>query len=55
MISADELEALLADLVPIGLDESGATTRLAWTDEDEQAAAWFARESKANPNGFSGS
>ena len=47
MIAAAELEALLADLVPIGLDETGATTRLAWTDEDEQAAAWFARRAAA--------
>ena len=47
MITAAELEALLADLVPIGLDETGATTRLAWTDEDEQAAAWFARRAPA--------
>ena len=47
MITADELEALLADLVPIGLDESGATTRLAWTREDEQAAGWFARRAAA--------
>ena len=47
MISADELEALLSDLVPIGRDEAGATSRLAWTDEDEQAAAWFARRAAA--------
>jgi N-carbamoyl-L-amino-acid hydrolase len=47
VISASELEALLADLVPIGLDESGATTRLAWTGEDEQATAWFARRAAA--------
>jgi beta-ureidopropionase / N-carbamoyl-L-amino-acid hydrolase len=47
VIAAAELEALLADLVPIGLDESGATTRLAWTDEDERAAAWFARRAAA--------
>jgi N-carbamoyl-L-amino-acid hydrolase len=46
-IEAAELETLLSDLVPIGLDESGATTRLAWTDEDEQAAAWFARRAAA--------
>jgi N-carbamoyl-L-amino-acid hydrolase len=43
VIAATDLEALLSDLVPIGLDESGGTTRLAWTDEDEQAAGWFAR------------
>jgi beta-ureidopropionase / N-carbamoyl-L-amino-acid hydrolase len=47
VITAEELEALLADLVPIGLDEGGATTRLAWTDEDEQAAGWFARRAAA--------
>ena len=47
MIEAAELEALLSDLVPIGLDESGATTRLAWTEEDERAAAWFARRAEA--------
>ena len=47
MIEATELETLLADLVPIGLDEAGATTRLAWTDEDEQAAGWFARRAEA--------
>ena len=47
VIEAGELEALLADLVPIGLDETGATTRLAWTGEDEQAAAWFARRAEA--------
>ena len=47
MIAAADLEALLADLLPIGLDEAGATTRLAWTDEDEQAAAWFARRATA--------
>ncbi len=47
MITAEELEALLANLVPIGLDEQGATTRLAWTDEDEQAAGWFARRAAA--------
>ena len=47
MIEAGELEALLADLVPIGLDEDGATTRLAWTREDEEAAGWFARRAAA--------
>ena len=47
MIAAADLEALLADLLPIGMDEAGATTRLAWTDEDEQAAAWFARRATA--------
>ena len=47
VITAAELETLLADLVPIGLDDSGATTRLAWTDEDEQAAGWFARRAAA--------
>jgi beta-ureidopropionase / N-carbamoyl-L-amino-acid hydrolase len=46
-IAEAELEALLADLVPIGLDEAGATTRLAWTEEDERAAGWFARRAEA--------
>ena len=43
MISAADLERRLADLVPIGRDETGATTRLAWTEEDSAAAGWFAR------------
>ena len=43
VIAADDLERRLADLVPIGRDEAGATTRLAWTEEDEAAAGWFAR------------
>jgi beta-ureidopropionase / N-carbamoyl-L-amino-acid hydrolase len=47
VIEAADLEALLSDLVPIGMDEDGATTRLAWTREDEQAAAWFARRAAA--------
>jgi N-carbamoyl-L-amino-acid hydrolase len=47
VITAAELDALLADLVPIGLDEAGATTRLAWTEEDEAAAGWFARRANA--------
>lgn len=46
-IEAAELNALLADLIPIGRDDAGGTTRLAWTDEDEQAAAWFARRARA--------
>jgi N-carbamoyl-L-amino-acid hydrolase len=47
VIETGDLEALLADLVPIGLDEGGATTRLAWTEEDERAAGWFARRATA--------
>jgi beta-ureidopropionase / N-carbamoyl-L-amino-acid hydrolase len=47
VISAADLDALLTDLVPIGLGEDGGTTRLAWTDEDEQAAGWFARRAAA--------
>ncbi len=47
MIEAGELATLLSDLVPIGLDEDGATTRLAWTREDEEAAGWFARRAAA--------
>jgi N-carbamoyl-L-amino-acid hydrolase len=47
VITAGKLEELLADLIPIGLGEDGGTTRLAWTPEDEQAAAWFARRAAA--------
>jgi beta-ureidopropionase / N-carbamoyl-L-amino-acid hydrolase len=47
VIDAAKLEELLADLIPIGLGEDGGTTRLAWTREDEEAAAWFARRAAA--------
>jgi N-carbamoyl-L-amino-acid hydrolase len=47
VITADALEELLSDLIPIGLGEDGGTTRLAWTREDEEAAAWFARRAAA--------
>ena len=47
MIDAAKLEELLSDLIPIGLGEDGGTTRLAWTREDEEAAAWFARRAAA--------
>ena len=47
MIAAADLDELLVDLVPIGLDDAEATTRLAWTREDEDAAAWFARRAEA--------
>ena len=47
MISAADLDELLVDLVPIGLDDAEATTRLAWTREDEEAAGWFARRAEA--------
>ena len=47
MITAADLETLLHDLVPIGLGENGGTTRLAWTEEDEAAAGWFARRAAA--------
>jgi beta-ureidopropionase / N-carbamoyl-L-amino-acid hydrolase len=47
VIEADKLEELLSDLIPIGLGEDGGTTRLAWTREDEEAAAWFARRAAA--------
>ena len=47
MISAADLDELLVDLVPIGRDDAEATTRLAWTREDEEAAAWFARRAEA--------
>jgi beta-ureidopropionase / N-carbamoyl-L-amino-acid hydrolase len=41
-ITAADLAELLTGLEPIGLSERG-TMRLAWTPEDEAAAAWFAR------------
>jgi beta-ureidopropionase / N-carbamoyl-L-amino-acid hydrolase len=47
VIAGDHLAVLLEDLIPIGLDEAAGTTRLAWTDEDEQAAGWFARRAAA--------
>jgi N-carbamoyl-L-amino-acid hydrolase len=47
VIDAAELDELLADLVPIGHDDAEATTRLAWTREDEEAAGWFARRAEA--------
>jgi beta-ureidopropionase / N-carbamoyl-L-amino-acid hydrolase len=47
MIAAAHLDELLSDLAPIGLDEDGATNRLAWTREDEEAAGWFARRAAA--------
>jgi beta-ureidopropionase / N-carbamoyl-L-amino-acid hydrolase len=46
-ITAEELGELLEDLLPIGLGADGATTRLAWTPEDEQAAEWFGRRAEA--------
>jgi beta-ureidopropionase / N-carbamoyl-L-amino-acid hydrolase len=42
VIAAADLAALLGELEPIGLSESG-TSRLAWTSEHEASAAWFAR------------
>jgi beta-ureidopropionase / N-carbamoyl-L-amino-acid hydrolase len=47
VIGAAQLAELLSDLIPIGLGEDGGTTRLAWTREDEEAAAWFARRAGA--------
>ena len=41
MIAAAELEALLADLVPIGLDETAARRGWPGPHEDERAAGWF--------------
>ncbi|HEX8122870.1 MAG TPA: hydantoinase/carbamoylase family amidase [Solirubrobacteraceae bacterium] len=46
-VTAAELEGLLEDLVPIGRDGDGATTRLAWTAEDERASVWFERRAAA--------
>ena len=46
-ITAADLEELMRDLAPIGRGEDDATTRLAWTREDEEAAAWFSRRAAA--------
>ena len=46
-ITAAELDGLLEDLLPIGRDAGGATTRLAWSDEAERAAGWFERRAEA--------
>jgi N-carbamoyl-L-amino-acid hydrolase len=52
-VTADEtayaralFEQLFAELSAIGLDEHGATTRLAWTPEAAAAAAWFDRAAR---------
>jgi N-carbamoyl-L-amino-acid hydrolase len=47
VITPAELDELLVDLMPIGLDDAGATTRLAWTREGEEAAGWFAGRAEA--------
>ena len=39
-------EQLFAELSAVGLDEHGATTRLAWTAEAAEAAAWFDRTAR---------
>jgi N-carbamoyl-L-amino-acid hydrolase len=45
VITAADLEARLAPLRAIGFDDAtGATTRLAWTPEDDAAGAWFAAQ-----------
>jgi N-carbamoyl-L-amino-acid hydrolase len=44
LVSPQALAARLASLEPIGLDAGGATTRLAWTEQDRAAAAWFAEQ-----------
>ncbi|MBS1678898.1 MAG: Zn-dependent hydrolase [Actinobacteria bacterium] len=41
MITAADLERMLAEVEPIGLDPSGATTREAWTEEDRATREWF--------------
>jgi N-carbamoyl-L-amino-acid hydrolase len=46
-VAAEDLAALLDDLLAIGFDEAEGTTRLAWTREDEEAAGWFARRAAA--------
>jgi N-carbamoyl-L-amino-acid hydrolase len=43
----DEFEACFAGLAAIGQDPAGGWTRLAWTDEDRAARAWFESEAAA--------
>jgi N-carbamoyl-L-amino-acid hydrolase len=45
-VTAEDLEARLAGLRPIGLSERG-TNRLAWTAEDAAAGAWFGAQAMA--------
>src|SRR5215216_2488284 len=43
----DEFEACFGGLAEIGRDPAGGWTRLAWTDEDRAARAWFESEATA--------
>src|SRR5262245_25742197 len=43
----EEFEACFGGLAAIGRDPAGGWTRLAWTDEDRQARAWFRSEAAA--------
>ena len=46
-ITAAELGELLEDLIPIGRAPDGATTRVSWSAEAEQATDWFRRRAAA--------
>ena len=46
----DEFEACFGGLAAIGQDPAGGWTRLAWTEEDREARAWF--ESEAGARGL---
>ncbi|HEX2374956.1 MAG TPA: allantoate amidohydrolase, partial [Actinomycetota bacterium] len=43
----DEFQACFGGLAAIGRDPAGGWTRLAWTDEDRAARAWFESEATA--------
>ncbi|HEV3399066.1 MAG TPA: allantoate amidohydrolase [Actinomycetes bacterium] len=43
----EEFEACFGGLAAIGRDPAGGWTRLAWTDEDRAARAWFSAEAAA--------
>src|SRR5512132_338444 len=43
----DEFEACFGRLAAIGRDPAGGWTRLAWTDEDRAARAWFLAQADA--------
>src|SRR5688500_12218690 len=43
----EQFEACFGGLAAIGRDPAGGWTRLAWTDEDRAARAWFSAEAAA--------
>ena len=50
----DDFEVCFGRLAAIGRDPAGGWTRLAWTDEDRAARAWFQSEATARGPGRDG-